>query len=448
MKKEKRRVFLTGATGVMGQAGLKELVKEGDRYEVTVLARPSRRNRKKLKKFREQGVKVVWGDLMDEKSLREGIEGADIVLHVGGMVSPMAEHYPEKTLRVNIGSMRLITKIIKEMEEREGDRSIGLVYIGSVSQYGSHLPPDHWGKTGDPMMAAKLDAYAVSKIIAERVMVESGLKRWVSLRQTSILHPGLLKKANDPVAFHVPLNGVLEWVSVEDSGRLLEKVCREEYGEGFWNNYYNVGGGEKMRLTNLEFERGILKATGCPAPEKVFEPDWFALDNFHGIWFEDSDYLDSLLQFRKGESFEEIIGKMKKELPFYFHLAPLVPAGLIKNFMKRVASKPGLGPLSWLATDDKERINAAWGSRERHSEIGGWEKIEEQRPEPRKVPQFIPGEAGSLVLSGETCPRGHYYHTSEALRSGGHGCPYCVFIDSKVPYIEEIYQRTVAKNNP
>lgn len=323
----------------------------------------------------ERGGKVVWGDLLDEDSLREGIENADIVLHVGGMVSPAAEHYPEKTLKVNVGSMTLIGKIVSQIEKENPDRTIAVVYIGSVSQYGSKLPPHHWGKVGDIQKAAKFDAYALSKIKAEEALREAGLKRWVSIRQTAILHPGLLKKAKDPVTFHVPLNGCIEWISTEDSGRLLERICRDNIPDDFWNKAYNLGGGEPFRLTNIEFERGILKAMGCPPPEKIFEPDWFALDNFHGIWFEDSDRLDEILHFREPDSFEEALKRMKKNLPFYFRLTPIVPAFIIKMVMKKVAEKPGLGPLSWIKTDNKERIEAAWGSLENYRNIPSWSDI-------------------------------------------------------------------------
>ena len=366
---------MTGATGVMGSEGLKELMKKPESYDVTVLARPSKINRKKLKPFMERGGKVVWGDLLDEDSLREGIENADIVLHVGGMVSPAAEHYPEKTLKVNVGSMTLIGKIVSQIEKENPDRTIAVVYIGSVSQYGSKLPPHHWGKVGDIQKAAKFDAYALSKIKAEEALREAGLKRWVSIRQTAILHPGLLKKAKDPVTFHVPLNGCIEWISTEDSGRLLERICRDNIPDDFWNKAYNLGGGEPFRLTNIEFERGILKAMGCPPPEKIFEPDWFALDNFHGIWFEDSDRLDEILHFREPDSFEEALKRMKKNLPFYFRLTPIVPAFIIKMVMKKVAEKPGLGPLSWIKTDNKERIEAAWGSLENYRNIPSWSDI-------------------------------------------------------------------------
>lgn len=387
MNSEKTRVFLTGATGVMGTAGLKELLKYPENYSITVLARDTKINHKKLKLYESEGVKVIWGDLLDESKIRDGIKNSDVVLHVGGMVSPIAEHYPEKTMKVNVGSMQLISNCVKDIENKNPGRIIKVVYIGSVSQYGSKLPPFHWGKVGDPLQAARFDAYAESKILAEKVLKEAGLKKWVSLRQTAILHPGLLKKANDPVTFHVPLNGAIEWITTEDSGRLLERVCRKTLPEDFWCKSYNVGGGEDFRLTNLEFERAILKAMGCPAPEKIFEPNWFALDNFHGIWFEDSDELDSILHFRKPDSFQQALERIKKTLPVYYKLIPLAPARLIKWFMKRVASSPGLGTLYWIKTNNTERIKAAWGSKENYFKIPSWEKIEELKL-PKSTPEI------------------------------------------------------------
>lgn len=377
MKGKKTKVFLTGATGVMGGAGLSELLRYSDKYEVTVLARKSKRNIQKLQSLQSEGVRVVWGDLLDENSIKEGIKGADIVLHVGGMVSPYADLHPEETLRVNVGSMRLISKVVKEEETENPDKDIRVVYIGSVSQYGSHNPPNHWGNAESPQRPAALDAYAESKIKAEEELRKAGLKKWVSIRQTAILHTGLLKNAQNPVAFHTPINGVLEWITTEDSGRLLERVCRDDVPDSFWGKAYNAGGGKPFRLTNLEFERGILKALGCPKPEKIFEPNWFAADNFHGMWFEDSDDLDSILHFREPDSFEDALKRMRGELPFYFRFARLAPSFLVKMIMKKVAHHEQLGPLAWIKNNDEERIKVSWGSREEYDKIPGWAEFEE-----------------------------------------------------------------------
>ena len=103
----KKTVFLTGATGTMGMAALARLAGDAGRFRVIVLARPGRKNRRLLAPFLGGGnVEVVWGDLTDAADVDRGVSRADIVLHVGGMVSPAADMYPDLTWRVNTGSMR------------------------------------------------------------------------------------------------------------------------------------------------------------------------------------------------------------------------------------------------------------------------------------------------------------------------------------------------------
>ena len=48
----KTTVFLTGATGTMGWAGLKELLAHKENYNIRILARPSEKNRRKLSSCR------------------------------------------------------------------------------------------------------------------------------------------------------------------------------------------------------------------------------------------------------------------------------------------------------------------------------------------------------------------------------------------------------------
>ncbi|PFO02341.1 hypothetical protein COJ85_16650 [Bacillus sp. AFS076308] len=46
---------------------------------------------------KEAGVKIVWGDLTDYHDVLKCVEGADYVLHVGGLVSPAADYLPSMT---------------------------------------------------------------------------------------------------------------------------------------------------------------------------------------------------------------------------------------------------------------------------------------------------------------------------------------------------------------
>lgn len=97
----KKIVFLTGATGTMGYAGMLEILRYPERYTLRVLARPSKKNKKLLAPLQDK-VEVVWGDLTTYEDILKGVTGSDIVLHVGGMVSPQADYRPIATRKTNI----------------------------------------------------------------------------------------------------------------------------------------------------------------------------------------------------------------------------------------------------------------------------------------------------------------------------------------------------------
>lgn len=368
---KKKIVFLTGATGNMGWAGFKELYNKKDRFHIRLLVRDSSKNRRLLHPYlADPDVTVIWGDLTRYEDVLAGVEGADYVLHVGGMVSPAADYYPEKTLKVNVLSAEHISRAVLAQPDNE---KIKVVYIGSVAQYGDRRMPIHWGRSGDPVLASRFDMYSVSKCKAEKAIVDSGIKKWVSLRQSGILYPGILKVLN-PTAFHVPVKGMLEWTTIEDSGRVLGNVVEDWVPEDFWNRFYNISSGEEYRMTNYEFESRLLNALGLPRPEKVFEPQWFATGNFHGMWYTDSDILDDYLHFRKNVPVDEYFKSMKSRLPWIYSLAFLAPAKLVKMFMKPYAFEKDMGT-QWWVNNDEEKFLAYYGSRQEYESITSWDQI-------------------------------------------------------------------------
>lgn len=367
----KKTIFLTGATGNMGWAGFKELYARKDRFDIRLLVRDSRKNRKMLAPYMsDESVTIVWGDLTRYEDVLAGVTGSDYVLHVGGMVSPAADYYPEKTLKVNVTAAE---NVVKAVLAQDNASQIKVVYIGSVAQYGDRNPPYHWGGADEPQTPAKFDMYALSKIRSEEVFASAGLAHWVSLRQTGILYPGILSVVN-PTAFHVPMRGVLEWATVEDSGKLLAQVCEEWVPEDFWNKAYNISSGAEYRMTNYEFMNRLLSALGLPAPEKVFEPQWFALKNFHGMWYTDADKLDEILHFRANVPLDEYFASMKSKLPWFYSLAFLAPAWAVKMFMKPYAFEKGMGT-QWWVDNDQEKLNAYFGSRSEYDAIRSWDDV-------------------------------------------------------------------------
>lgn len=201
----KKTVFITGGTGIWGGETLKLFAQHTDEFHVRVLARNSEVNKRKMEPFQEC-MEIVWGDMKDSAVIRECVRGTDYVLAIGALVSPMADAYPEETMRINYGSTLTMLKAIKEFGQEERTR---FVYVGTVAQTGDRQPPIHWGRIGDPMKPAIYDYYAVSKVFAERAVIDSGLKYWASIRQTGMM-PGKPASAQYPIASHQPPNNVLE----------------------------------------------------------------------------------------------------------------------------------------------------------------------------------------------------------------------------------------------
>ena len=398
----KKTVFLTGATGNMGWSGFRELLRKKDRFDIRLLARDSRKNRKLLAPYLDDpAVTVVWGDLMNLEDVKKGVEGADFVLHLGGMVSPAADYFPEKTLKVNVTGMQNVVDAVKAQPRAD---DIKVVYIGSVAQYGNRMGALLWGRTGDPVRAARFDMYSVSKCAAEKILTDSGLKHWVSLRQSGILYAGILKALN-PTAFHVPVQGGLEWATVEDSGRLLANVVEDSVPEEFWNRFYNISSGQQYRMSNYEFETRLLKTLGLPSPEKVFRPEWFALKNFHGMWFEDADILEGYLHFRENLPVDEYFTRMKSVLPWYYSLAFLCPAFVVRMVMKPYAFEKGMGTQDWVK-NDPEKMDAYFGGVDKWQQIRSWDDVR---------PGYMEKDLEKALQSGAAAVLDHGYDESKSI---------------------------------
>ena len=220
------------------------------------------------------------------------------------------------------------------------------------------------------------------KAEAERIITGSKIKQWVSLRQSGILYPAILKNY-DPIMFHVPIRGVLEWATVEDSGRLLEGVCRDEVPAEFWKNYYNIGSGEEYRLSNYEFECLLLDAIGCPRPELIFNANWFTTRNFHGMWYLDSDRLNELVPFRANIPVKEYFAQMAKSpsVPKGIRIARVTKAAkivphIVKLAMRAMAYSKEHGTQWWIRHNVTQRIHAYYGSMEAYRQIPDWRHMD------------------------------------------------------------------------
>ena len=379
----KNIVFLTGATGGMGMEALKAMLPDLDQYTLRILARNSDKNKKLLASFEgKKNLEICWGDLNDMKSLRRYLKDVKLVLHVAAFVSPQADYYPKKAMEVNYGGTRNLIAVIKELGQAETTK---FVYIGTVAETGDRMPPIHWGRVGDPIKPSMFDYYAVSKVAAERYVIESGLKYWVSLRQTGIMGPAMAK-VRDAIMFHNCFDNVLEYVSDRDSGRLMKNLASFDtdgtLDASFWGHIYNIGGGEKCRVSCYDMYRELYGAIGFTNLDYVLDPKEVATRNFHGQYYEDSDKLENYLHFRQ-DSMDYFYDAYLKELGATAGMAKVIcklPGGqrfmgmIMKNMFAKLA-KEEHGTVHFIEANVEDHIDAFWGSKK------AWEQLPEKLSE-------------------------------------------------------------------
>jgi dihydroflavonol-4-reductase len=89
------RVFVTGATGVIGRALVERLQQRGD--DVVALARSVQA----AQTLTDREVQVRRGEAYDEQALAEGMQGCSVAFHLAG-VNALCVSDPERMRRVNV----------------------------------------------------------------------------------------------------------------------------------------------------------------------------------------------------------------------------------------------------------------------------------------------------------------------------------------------------------
>ena len=163
--------------------------------------------------------------------------------------------------------------------QTKGSEPTKFVNIGSVAQYGDRLAPIHIARVGDPLKPSIFDLYATTKVEAERIVIDSGLKHWVSLRQTFIAVPNALSLLS-PILFHQPLNTSIELITAQDAGFVLAQCCEPEVPDEFWCNVYNLSGGSSCRVVYVDYISEMMQRLNIGDYRRIMERNWFCLRNF------------------------------------------------------------------------------------------------------------------------------------------------------------------------
>ncbi|HEY0512544.1 MAG TPA: NAD-dependent epimerase/dehydratase family protein [Thermoanaerobaculia bacterium] len=121
------RIFLTGGTGYIGRALASRLVQDG--HEVRALVRPTSH----VEPLRELGVATFTGDLADRASMREGMSGADWVIHAAAELDVTGP--PERMRQANLQGSENVASLAYKL-------GVGRFLSVSSMAYFGGSPPD------------------------------------------------------------------------------------------------------------------------------------------------------------------------------------------------------------------------------------------------------------------------------------------------------------------
>jgi len=364
-------IAITGASGAMGGEAFDQLLDSSHdlRFRVFLWEKEKRKPaffRQSLRKGRGR-IEFVKGDLARYEDCVRLLDGADYLLHCAALIPPRSDHDEEGAYRSDYLASKNLIDAVNASPWRE---KIKVVYIGTVAEYGNRNLQTLWGRVGDPIISSDYDCYSMNKIKAERYLFEHRPVHFVSLRQTAIAHKYLFKNnLFDGLMFHTSWNDPLEWVSDQDSGRLLKHLVEFDL-EGklpdFWEQIYNIGGGRSCRATGYESVAAGFALMGR-TPKDFFDPEWNITRNFHGMYYLDSDLLENILHFRK-DNLKDFWARMGAKY-WYFRLAKLAPSRLIKAVAFKPLLKNDNAPLYWVNHGYKGHIKAFYGGEEAFAQL-------------------------------------------------------------------------------
>ncbi len=475
----KQRVALFGASGTMGFQAFKELWKQRDRYEISLLALPSDQKLQLFQPYEKEaglpsiqgsgvaqgdGLKIVWGDARRYLDVLETVCGVDWVLDAMAYISPAADYHPDMAKAVNIGAIRNILRAIQA--QPGGLERIHFIYTGTVAQTGNRPAGIHMGRVGDPLKPSIFDTYALTKIAGEREVIESPLKYWASLRMSFIMPTDFREWMGlmDPILLHMPLGTLMENLTDRDAGLGLVNCLDIPDDSDFWRRVYNMGGGPAMRCTAQDYLDQSMRLIGLGGLQTCTQQRWFSLRNFHLHYYEDSHLLNDYLNFWR-DSLPQYWQHLKANMPAEFKLLtglcnrfPVMRHLVEKNTCNRLAGlaeKHHNGTAYWRQTRNDRRIHAFFGSYDAYDGIGEWNGSQPSETTPawrrlehgydegksnletvdlQSAATFRGGQLLSVHWNGDLyapliwkCAFGHSFQARPySVLKAGHWCPECI----------------------
>jgi len=275
------KVLVTGGAGRLGTTVCRRFLDEG--FQVRVFDLDTPKNRRSMLDL-DGEAEAVWGDVTQAGAVRDALDGVDMVVHMAGILPPLAYDNPRLAEEVNVGGTRTIVELLKE----KGGKT-PFIFTSSVAVFGP-TPDASRPVSPDNTTPHPRGAYGETKLQAENIIRESGID-YVILRLTATMY--LAFEVSDlKRMFSVPLDNRVEYCHPDDSATaIVHAVSRFDRVKG---NTFVVSGGPQQRMFYRDIVGAILDVMGLPLPpEEKFTREPYYLD-----WY-DTARSQELLEFQK-----------------------------------------------------------------------------------------------------------------------------------------------------
>jgi nucleoside-diphosphate-sugar epimerase len=312
-------VLLTGASGTVGKDVFKELLDRKEEYNISLLLRGSKKNRKLFRNI--DTVKIYWGSLHEYDILEQAVTNQDIILHLAAVLPDIAINDPDLARKTNVeGTQHLISAMLKQNPTPK------LIYTSSVALYGDRLE-NPIIKITDPIDENSKHVYTQTKILCEKMIKESGLEYSI-FRLSYCVSTDIIKVR--PLMFHMPLETCLEMIHTKDVATALVNAIKIDE---IWGKVFNLAGGKQCQITFRENLNDLLEIMGFG--RNFFPDEAFAKSDFHCGYYDtmEMDANQKLLHFQN-HTINDFYAEVKKWIGFKRYLIPLVRP-IIRWFLLR-----------------------------------------------------------------------------------------------------------------
>ena len=289
------RVLITGGAGRLGITVCKAFLHDGFQVRAFDLDTPV--NQKSVKRLNGK-AEVMWGDITRPDSVKKALKGVDAVVHMAGILPPVAYEKPKLAAKVNVDGTRIIVDMVKE---RGGN--IPFLFTSSVAAFGP--TPG----ASQPLCPEKTEpnpkgAYGETKLQAEHIIKESGID-YVILRLTATMYLSFsisdLKRM-----FTVPLNNRVEYCHPNDTASAILNAIKDF--DSVKGKILVISGGAEQRMLYKDMIRSMMGIMGLPLPPA----HKFTTEPYYLDWY-DTTKAQELLKFQR-HTFADYLKDYSKEL--------------------------------------------------------------------------------------------------------------------------------------